>query len=135
MEGFTVPAYLNAKAKAAIEEEEVKKKKKEKASKDSAQKIVVPQDILHPELYEQIRSWRFKLAQEQKVPAYMIMSQKALIGITNSLPQDSAQLLRIHGVGETTIARYGEEILRMVQESISQHGYEIKEQSQKIFIP
>ncbi|MCL2155325.1 MAG: helix-turn-helix domain-containing protein [Leptospirales bacterium] len=126
LEKFSVPAYLDAKSKASIEEESPKHKKK--ATKDSSSKIAVSKDILHPELYEQIRSWRAKLAQEQNVPAYMILSQMALIGISNSLPQDGAQLLRIPGVGEITLDRYGKEILEMVQESVSQYGYEVKEQ-------
>jgi len=119
---FTVPAYLSAKSKAAIEEEVVKQKKKEKTVKNGRDiarnapaKMVASKDILHPELYEQLRSWRFLLAQEQNVPAYVILSQMALIGITNLLPQDSAQLVRIQGVGKVTLEKYGEEILEMVR--------------------
>jgi superfamily II DNA helicase RecQ len=112
--GFSVPAYLNAKSKAAIEEEGFKQRKKEKTPKESSAKVIVPKDILHPELYEQLRSWRIKLAREQDVPAYVILSQMALMGITNLLPQDAAQLLRIPGVGKVTMEKYGEDILRIV---------------------
>ncbi|MCL2727835.1 MAG: HRDC domain-containing protein, partial [Bacteroidales bacterium] len=80
-------------------------------------KVEVSDDILHPELYEQLRSWRYRLAKEQGVPAYVILSQKALIGITNLLPQDLSQLLKIPGVGKTTLSRYGEEIIQMVQQT------------------
>ncbi|MCL1865158.1 MAG: helix-turn-helix domain-containing protein [Spirochaetes bacterium] len=128
LDGFDVPAYLNAKSKAAIEDEVPKHQKKEKPAKDSQSKIAVSKDILYPELYEELRSWRSGLAQKQNVPVYMILSQMALIGIANSLPQDSAQLLRIRGVGETTLARYGKDILQMVQQCVSRHGYEVKEQ-------
>ena len=117
--GFTVPVYLDAKSKASIEEDEVPtRKKKEKTSKDSLPKSSVPKDILHPELYERLRSWRMRLAQEQNVPPYIILSQMALIGVANLLPQDSAQLIRIPGIGKMTLARYGEDILQMVQQSI-----------------
>ena len=78
-------------------------------------KIATSKDILHPELYDQLRSWRFLLAQEQNVPAYVILSQMALLGITNLLPQDAAQLIRIQGVGKVTLEKYGEEILEMVR--------------------
>jgi len=60
------------------------------------------------------------------VPAYVIMSQMALIGITNLLPQDSKQLLRVPGVGKAILSRFGAEILQIVQESIRQYGYEVK---------
>ena len=116
-DGFTVPAYLAAKSKAAIEEKAPKDKKREKTAKESPSKVVVSNDILHPELYEELRFWRTRQAKEQNVPAYIILSQMALIGITNLLPQDSAQLLRIPGVGKMTLERYGEAILQMVQES------------------
>ena len=119
---FTVPDYLSAKSKAAIEEETSKQKKKEKAPKDSAGKISVSKDILHPELYEELRSWRIMLAQEQDVPAYVILSQMALLGITNTLPQTSEQLLQIQGVGKVTLSRYGEELLQIVQEYLSNHS-------------
>jgi uncharacterized protein YpbB len=124
---FTVPAYLDAKSKAAIEEETSKHKKKEKTSRNSPDKMLISNDILHPELYEELRSWRTMLAQEQDVPAYVILSQMALIGITNILPQTSEQLFQIPGVGKATLSRYGEELLEIVQESIQEHGYEVKE--------
>jgi len=127
LDGFTVPCYLNAKSKAAIEEESPKHQKKEKTTKDTPSKVYVPQDIFHPELYEQLRRWRIKQAQEQNVPAYVVLSQMALIGITNLLPQDSAQLLQIPGVGKATSERYGEDVLQIVQKSIQQFGYEVKE--------
>jgi superfamily II DNA helicase RecQ len=125
LDKFTVPAYLDAKSKAAIEEETLKHKKREKTSRNSPDKILISKDILHPELYEELRSWRTMLAQEQNVPAYVILSQMALIGITNTLPQTSEQLLQIPGVGKTTLSRYGEELLEIVQESIREYGYYI----------
>jgi len=124
-EGFSVPVYLNAKSKAAVEEETLKQKKK--TFKEVQTRVLVPKDILHPELYEQLRTWRFQLAQEQNVPAYIVLSQLALMGITNLLPQDKAQLLQISGVGKATLERYGEAILDMVQQNVQKHGYEVKE--------
>jgi len=128
LNGFTVPTYLNAKAKASIEEEPPTRKKKEKVSKESLPKVSVPKDILHPELYGQLRTWRARLAEEQNVPVYIILSQMALVGVTNLLPQNSAQLFQIPGIGKITLARYGEDILQMVQQSVRQYGYEVKEQ-------
>jgi DNA-binding CsgD family transcriptional regulator len=125
--GFKVPAYMDAKSKSLIEEEEPKQKKKKKTSKDPQAKIVVPKDILHPELYEQLRSWRYRQAQEQNVPAYVVLSQMALMGITNLLPLDSTQLLQIPGIGKTTLDRYGEDMLQIVQENVQRYGYEVKE--------
>ena len=126
LNGFNVPNYLETKSKAAIEDENLRKKKKEKSAKGTFSKAYVPEDILHKELYEQLRSWRYELAQSQNVPVYVILSQMALIGITNLLPQNSKQLLQIPGVGKGILSRYGEEILEMVQDSISEFGYEVE---------
>ena len=126
--GFSVPAYLNAKSKSLIEEDTPKPRKKERGKKikETSAKIMISKDILHPELYEQLRSWRYTQAQEQNVPAYVVLSQMALIGITNLLPLDSAQLLQIPGIGKITSARYGDDILQIVQQNIRQYGYEIQ---------
>ena len=121
--GFNVPSYLNAKSKAAIEENDPHPKKKEKKAKDTPQKVSVPTDILHPELYEALRTWRITHAKQQGVAAYVILTQMALISITNQLPLDLVQLLRIRGIGKTTLARYGEEILQIVKDHIQRYGY------------
>jgi superfamily II DNA helicase RecQ len=42
----------------------------------------------------------------------------ALLGIANTLPQTPEQLLRIPGVGKTTLSRYGEELLEIVKDCI-----------------
>jgi len=120
-----VPAYLSAKSKAAIEEENQKKKKKEKASKDSFVKVLVSNDVLRPELYEELRAWRTKMAKKQNVSAFVVLSQMALLGITNTLPQTSEQLFQIQGMGKVTLSRYGEDILRIVQKCIKEYGYYI----------
>jgi hypothetical protein len=122
---FSIPTYLNAKSKAVIGDENTNQKKK--TEKKSQFKVLVSSDILHLELYDELRSWRLTLAQEQDVPAYIILSQMALVGITNLLPQNSKQLLQIQGIGKVTADRYGEEILQIVQECVNQYKYEVKE--------
>ena len=120
---FSVSIYLDIKSKAAIEDEipASKKKEKEKPAKESLARRSVPADILHPELYEELRFWRLEQAKELGVPAYVVLSQLALLSITNLLPQDAVQLRRTPGVGQATFNRYGEQILNIVQEYIHRH--------------
>ena len=122
LDGFSVSVYLDAKSKAAIEDESQQRKKKEKRSKEAPS-----EDILHPALYEELRSWRATVMQEQNVAPHLILSQMGLLGVAHFLPQDSKQLLQIPGIGKVTLSRYGDEILKIVQQSILQHGYEVKE--------
>ena len=48
------------------------------------------------------------------MPAYVVMSQQALLGIANLLPGSSAELGRIKGVGPKLVERYGEQVLSIV---------------------
>jgi len=121
-DGFSVTAYMKARAKSSIEEEppKSKKKSKEKAkvTKESTVKVIASKDIPHPVLYEQLRAWRSKSAQVQSVPAYFVLSQMALIGISSMLPIDAGQLIQIPGIGKVNATRYGEAILQIVQQYI-----------------
>lgn len=114
--GFTVTAYLAARAKAAVEEMPEEKKRTPRSKAESVEKLMVTADILHPDLYELLRNWRLRQAQQKKLPAYTILQQKALIGITNFLPASEKELLAIPGIGKKVIELYGEELLAVVED-------------------
>ena len=80
----------------------------------------VSTDIKNPELYANLRKWRNELASERDLPAYTILQQKALIGIANSMPTNSRELLAIPGIGKKIIANYGAILLEIVQNSRTQ---------------
>jgi ATP-dependent DNA helicase RecQ len=62
-------------------------------------------------LFEKLRSWRAAAAKEQGVPAYVIFHDATLRQIAAERPADLAALSAISGVGETKLAKYGEQIL------------------------
>lgn len=105
--GFEVKLYLQAKAKAMIELPKVRTKK-------TPEKTSVSNDILHPALYNTLRSWRNEEAKRQGLPAYTILHQKALIGIANALPASSKEMLAIPGIGKKVLERYGAHLLEVV---------------------
>lgn len=107
--GFTVMGHLQAKAKAMIE------KPKAKARKVS-DKVEVPEDILHPDLYQILRQWRKEEAASMNLPVYTVLHQKALLGIANTLPTDGRQLLTIPGIGKKVAERYGAKLLEIVND-------------------
>lgn len=110
--GFSVPAYLRAKAKALIDAPKVKIK----AKKAGTVKAEVSSDILHPKLYTTLRTWRNKEAERLKLPVYTVLQQKALLGISNLLPTNTKELLAVPGIGKKIVERYGALILSMVDE-------------------
>ena len=124
-DGFDVRTFLKRKALLAIDAEPGSKKSpKSKASgstsgsrksRTKATPVEIPSDILHPELYEQLVLWRRTLAAARKVPAYVILQQKALLGIANLLPTDPEALLNIPYFGKAGFDRYGDAILDIVR--------------------
>ena len=113
--GFSVVGYLSAKAKASIEPPASTQKRSERTSSQTA-KVEISSDILHPDLYNSIRNWRYELAVEKELPPYTILQQKALLGIVNTLPTNSRELLAIPGIGKKVIENYGSILLKLVDE-------------------
>jgi len=74
------------------------------------------EDILNPRLFELLREWRYALAVEQGVPAYVVATQKALTGIANALPSTPSQLGAIKGIGPVFIEKYGTKVLSIIEE-------------------
>lgn len=108
-ETFSVDAYLKAKSNFELSIKEIEKVEKTK-------KLPTPIDVKYPELYEKLRVWRADKAKKKELPAYTILSQNAIKGISTSLPITRKELLKVSGVGETIIDKYGDEILSIVIE-------------------
>jgi ATP-dependent DNA helicase RecQ len=62
-------------------------------------------------VFERLRAWRAAAAKEQGVPAYVIFHDATLRQIAASPPATLAGLALVNGVGETKLARYGQQIL------------------------
>lgn len=112
--GFVVADYLTRKNRLIIDLSEAPKSPRRKSAKEK--KAEVPQDILHPALFESLRAWRASKAAELGLPAYTVLQQKALLGITNLLPDSTVRLLAIPYMGKKSVEKYGEELLRLVEE-------------------
>lgn len=102
-EGFSVSAFLKQKAVLTLSvsggEAASSSGRSERKSR-TAEKIEVPTDILHPELYKQLIAWRNSEAAKAGLPVYTIIQQKAILGIVNLLPNDAASLIRIPYFGK-----------------------------------
>ena len=120
-EGFSVSAFLKQKAVLTLSvsggEAASSSGRSERKSR-TAEKIEVPTDILHPELYKQLIAWRNSEA------VYAIIQQKAILGIVNLLPNDAASLIRIPYFGKRGAEKYGDALLEMVNRYVEEHGIE-----------
>ena len=66
-------------------------------------------------LLEALKALRAKLAQTQKVPAYVVFSDRTLIELATHRPTAPRAMREIHGVGDTKLERYGAAFLDIVQ--------------------
>jgi ATP-dependent DNA helicase RecQ len=91
--------------------------KADKAARVAKARRGAPVD-LPPEavgLFEELRAWRAGVAKEQGVPAYVIFHDATLREIAASRPSSLAELGSVSGVGETKLARYGQQVLDTVR--------------------
>lgn len=62
-----------------------------------------------------LKTLRSKLAQAQKVPAYVIFSDRTLIELVTHRPASPSAMREIHGIGDSKLERYGAAFLEVVQ--------------------
>ena len=67
-------------------------------------------------LFEKLRRLRKEIAGREQVPPYIIFADSTLREMAEVLPGDAASLLRVKGVGEAKMRRYGAEFLQLIQE-------------------
>ncbi len=67
------------------------------------------------ELFERLRNWRGDQARRQQVPAYVVLHNSHLEEIARRKPRSVHELGTVKGIGLRRAARYGEEILALVQ--------------------
>ena len=68
----------------------------------------------HPVLVEELKKWRWEKAQEQKLPAYMVVPNRTILNIADTCPDNEDELLAINGIGPATLEKYGQDILGIV---------------------
>ncbi len=67
------------------------------------------------QLFERLRGLRKRLADAAGVPPYIVFSDKTLHEMSRQAPRTAEELLRISGVGESKLARYGEAFLTEIR--------------------
>ena len=66
-------------------------------------------------LLEALKALRTRLAQAQKVPAYVVFSDRTLIELATHRPATPRAMREIHGVGDTKLERYGAAFLAVMR--------------------
>ncbi len=104
-EDFSISKYLEIRAKSVINlKKKIKKKRKEVISTE------------HPVLFEELRELRMVLADQEDVPVFAIFKQSSLFELCKYLPTNKKELQQISGFGKVRTAKYGEEILEVINQ-------------------
>jgi DNA topoisomerase-3 len=63
---------------------------------------------------EALRDWRLAEARRKGIPAFRVLTDRALLGVAGEQPASEAALLRLPGLGRAIVAKYGKELLAIV---------------------
>ncbi len=77
-------------------------------------KAELQDDAQTQEIFDRLKAWRKKLAEEENVPPYFIFNDKTLVEIANQKPSTRAELLAVSGIGELKAKKFGGDIIRII---------------------
>jgi ATP-dependent DNA helicase RecQ len=67
------------------------------------------------ELVDRLRQWRMETARASGVPAFVVFHDSTLNAIAAAQPTSLVELLRVSGVGDSKLRKYGEEVLEVLR--------------------
>ena len=73
-------------------------------------------------LFEALRQKRKELADESRVPPYVIFSDKSLVEMARYLPLSPESFLGINGVGSAKLQKYGQVFIDLIQAYCREHN-------------
>ena len=66
-------------------------------------------------LYNAIREWRKKTADEENVPPYVIFGDKTLEELVEKKPRNQGELRNVFGIGSVKAEKIGSQVLRLIE--------------------
>jgi DNA topoisomerase-3 len=95
-----------------------KKKGKQRAARASKKKTKtapeLPASAPDPLLEQELRAWRLEEARRRGIPAFRILTDKALRAIAEARPRSAAELLEIPGVGIKFVEEHGRRVYHIL---------------------
>ena len=68
-------------------------------------------------LFDRLKELRREIAKEEKVPPYIVFSDKTLVHMCLIKPKNKEEMLKVSGVGEYKFEKYGERFLNKIRKS------------------
>jgi len=90
-----------------------------KSGKKKVAKVEKPEKVTYSNedeaIFEELRVLRKKLADEQAIPAYIVLSDKVLHLLSTSRPTSIEEFGNISGIGEFKKEKYGEDFVKLIK--------------------
>ena len=102
------------------EAQEAKNKQKKKKAEPQAQALPMVFENENDQLFEALRVLRKKLADQQAIPAYIVLSDKVLHLLASSKPVTIEAFGEISGIGEYKKERYGKDFIKVIRQFVPQ---------------
>ena len=109
---------------------EPSKPRKENGKKSSSSSMDQFSGEVDKGLFERLRLLRLEIAKEEKVPPYIVFSDKTLVHMCLLRPGNKEEMLEVSGVGEMKFEKYGKQFLEVIQIFLSEHK-ERKEKNER----
>lgn len=97
---------------------EMKIPKEIKKARDSGQNLPASKHV-NSKLLSALKALRLSIANEQKVPAFVIFPDSTLADMCLKLPTTSEELLKVSGVGQVKLQRHGKSFLNLIAEHLA----------------
>lgn len=104
--------YGNQDVVMKLVKKELAVPKIQKKRKDS---ITVNGSEIDQNLFARLRTLRMEIAQEQQVPAFVVFSDSTLRDMCVKRPSNMDELLKVSGVGQTKLQKYGKRFLKAIE--------------------
>ncbi|UFU05562.1 ATP-dependent helicase [Ruania halotolerans] len=96
-------------------DEQPTRRRRSKGARAEALASAIAEGDADPEVFERLRAWRARTAQELDRPAFTVMHDSTLVAIAAAQPSQMRQLAILRGIGPTKIEAYGAQILATVR--------------------
>ncbi len=73
------------------------------------------------ELFRQLKALRREIAEEENVPAYIVLSDATLLELATYLPHNKEEFRKISGFGDIKIEKYGKRFWQVVADYCTEH--------------
>ena len=73
------------------------------------------EELKDKELRERLIAYRKERFMEEKIKPYFVFKNEAMENIIKAKPKNLEELKRVQGVGEKTVTKYGNDIIKIVK--------------------